>query len=221
MKALNQWRFILVLPFCMASSFSPLLQPHSVLASLPEGLKRHQRVNRLMFWQFEIRFWHFNPASVFITADLRSTRLHEGGRATEMVGGRRAGGSEEGEKEAGRGVEGRRELWGWCSYPENVDWEVQQGLRTCSYRAVNEGKHMVMSPPSGRQQNSWYRDKLRQWHRQSAGSQTSWRWATERMQKQQWYSAITAADHDGILSTSWPTIHCLWADVRRRERRLW
>lgn len=58
------------------------------------------------------------------------------------------------------------ELWGWCSYPENVDWEVQQGLRTCSYRAVNEGKHMVMSPPSGRQQNSWYRDKLRQWHRQ-------------------------------------------------------
>lgn len=63
----------------------------------------------------------------------------------------------------------RREPMGWCSYPETV--VCAQGTAGAVGPAVadqaNRRKHMVMSPPSGRQQNSWSWDKLRQSIRQN------------------------------------------------------
>lgn len=56
----------------------PLLLPRFSPSLPPLRKAWHLRVNRLMFWQFQIRLWHFNPASVFIAADLRSAGLHEG-----------------------------------------------------------------------------------------------------------------------------------------------
>lgn len=78
-----------------------------------------------------------------------------------MKGGmqRRSGREKEKEKEGTHGMVQLPRLW--------TVYEAQQGLWTCSCRSVNKWKHMVMSPPSGRLQNFWMRDKLRQCNRQN------------------------------------------------------
>lgn len=53
------------------------------------------------------------------------------------------------------GMEG--EPVGWCSYPRDCGLCIRRSrgcVWTCGCRSVTTWKHMVMSPPSGRQQNS-------------------------------------------------------------------
>lgn len=140
-----------VLLFC-SSPFSTLpLSTH--LLTLRKA--RQLRVNRLMFWQFEIHLWHFNPASVFIAADLRSPGLWE----VVMVGWKERWREGKGRGSPWDGAVTQR-LWTVC--------KAQQGLWTCSCIADDKWKRMIMSPPSGRCQNSWSRDKLRQCNRQNS-----------------------------------------------------
>lgn len=62
------------------------------------------------------------------------------------------------------GMEKRKREDAGCVTTQGA-WTVykpQQGLWTCSCIADDKWIHMIMSPPSGRRQNSWNRDKL-QW----------------------------------------------------------
>ena len=87
-----------------------------------------------MFWQFEIRFWHFNPASVFIAADLRSVGEREG--AMVLQRGRGGGAPREGAAATQRVVDCAWGAAGVC------------GPAVC--RPAANWKHMAMSPPSGK-----------------------------------------------------------------------
>lgn len=106
-----------ILSYCMHQL--PLARPHKQLGfslhlphphphpqPLPLGKVWHLRVNRLMFWQFEIRFWHFNPACVFVAADLRSVGWEFWGER----GSRERGDWEKQRVIWGEGGEGAREM---------------------------------------------------------------------------------------------------------------
>lgn len=74
-----------VLLFCAVPLFPALLL--LFFSSLHKKKKEREAgqlgVNRLMFWQFEIHPWHFNPASVIIATDSRSLGVMEGWKSRD------------------------------------------------------------------------------------------------------------------------------------------